>query len=289
MIMKKSYFYALVSVFFWSSTTSVSNLLLHSITTLQMMAIVFTLAMLFLFFLNLKKGNLKQVKTYKVRDYLVLAGMGLMGMFLYRLLLFMGVARMLASQAMIVNYLWPIMTVLAGCVFLKEKLTIRKAVAVLMSFGGVIIVTTGGNITGLSGSDLLGAVYCAVSAVFYGLFVAINKRLKYDSFVSMMFYNGVSAIFAILGALLEAEPLMLNLTQGLGLVWIGVLNTAVAFTTWNLAMKSGDTAKVANLAYMAPFLSLVVAHFFLGDPITIWSVGGLLVIVAGIFLQLKDK
>ena len=53
-------------------------------------------------------------------------------------------------------------------------------------------------------------------------------------------------------------------------------------------MKAGQTAKIANLAYITPFLSLVVAHFALGDPITVWSVGGLLVIIAGIFLQMKE-
>lgn len=70
---------------------------------------------------------------------------------------------------------------------------------------------------------------------------------------------------------------------------MGVCNTAIGFVAWDLAMKTGDTAKVANLAYITPFLSLVVAYFLLGDPITIWSVGGLTVIVAGILLQLKDK
>ena len=287
--MKKSYFYALVSVFFWSTTTTVSKLLLHSISTMQVLAVSSVFATLFLLLVNAAKGNLKQLKAYRLRDYLVLAGVGFLGMFLYRMLLFFGVARMLASQAMIVNYLWPIMAVLASCVILREKLTVRKAIAVVMSFLGVVIVTTGGNAAGLSGSDLTGTVLVAVAAVFYGLFVAINKRLKYDSFVSMMFYNAVAAICAILGTLFSGETLLLTLSQNLGLVWVGVCNTAIGFVAWDLAMKTGDTAKVANLAYITPFLSLVVAYFLLGDPITIWSVGGLTVIVAGILLQLKDK
>ena len=286
--MKKSYFYALVSVFFWSTTTTVSKLLLHSISTMQVLAVSSVFASLFLLLVNAAKGNLKQLKAYRLRDYLVLAGVGLLGMFLYRMLLFFGVARMLASQAMIVNYLWPIMAVLASCVILREKLTVRKAIAVVMSFLGVVIVTTGGNAAGLSGSDLTGTVLVAVAAVFYGLFVAINKRLQYDSFVSMMFYNAVAAICAILGTLFSGETLLLTLSQNLGLVWVGVCNTAIGFVAWDLAMKTGDTAKVANLAYITPFLSLVVAYFLLGDPITIWSVGGLTVIVAGILLQLKD-
>lgn len=287
--MKKSYFYALVSVFFWSTTTTVSKLLLHSISTMQVLAVSSVFATLFLLMVNVFKGNFKQLKSYQPRDYLVLAGVGFLGMFLYRMLLFFGVARMLASQAMIVNYLWPIMAVLASCVILREKLTVRKAIAVVMSFLGVVIVTTGGNAAGLSGSDLTGTVLVAVAAVFYGLFVAINKRLKYDSFVSMMFYNAVAAICAILGTLFSGETLLLTLSQNLGLVWVGVCNTAIGFVAWDLAMKTGDTAKVANLAYITPFLSLVVAYFLLGDPITIWSVGGLTVIVAGILLQLKDK
>ena len=287
--MKKSYFYALVSVFFWSTTTTVSKLLLHSISTMQVLAVSSVFATLFLLMVNVFKGNLKQLKSYQPRDYLVLAGVGFLGMFLYRMLLFFGVARMLASQAMIVNYLWPIMAVLASCVILREKLTVRKAIAVVMSFLGVVIVTTGGNAAGLSGSDLTGTVLVAVAAVFYGLFVAINKRLQYDSFVSMMFYNAVAAICAILGTLFSGETLLLTLSQNLGLVWVGVCNTAIGFVAWDLAMKTGDTAKVANLAYITPFLSLVVAYFLLGDPITIWSVGGLTVIVAGILLQLKDK
>ena len=287
--MKKSYFYALVSVFFWSTTTTVSKLLLHSISTMQVLAVSSVFATLFLLMVNVFKGNLKQLKSYQPRDYLVLVGVGFLGMFLFRMLLFFGVARMLASQAMIVNYLWPIMAVLASCVILREKLTVRKAIAVVMSFLGVVIVTTGGSAAGLSGSDLTGTVLVAVAAVFYGLFVAINKRLQYDSFVSMMFYNAVAAICAILGTLFSGETLLLTLSQNLGLVWVGVCNTAIGFVAWDLAMKTGDTAKVANLAYITPFLSLVVAYFLLGDPITIWSVGGLTVIVAGILLQLKDK
>ena len=286
--MKKSYFYAFVSVFFWSTTTSVSKLLLHSITTMQMMAVSSAFAAAFLLLVNLGKGNLGQLKTYRLKDWLTLAAVGFMGMFLYRVLLFFGVERLLASQAMIVNYLWPIMAVLAGCVLLKEKLTVRKAVAVLMSFLGVIIVTTGGNAAGLTGSDLAGTLYCAVAAVFYGLFVVINKRLKYDSFVSMMLYNTVAALCAILGTFVEGTALLLTLPQNLGLVWVGVCNTAIGFVAWDLAMKTGDTARVANIAYITPFLSLVVAYFLLGDPITLWSVGGLAVIVAGIFLQMKD-
>ena len=141
---------------------------------------------------------------------------------------------------------------------------------------------------GFTGGNLLGAVFCMMAAVSYGLFVVLNKRLPYESSVSMMLYYIVSAVVAVTGLLVSGNLPDLGGTQSLGLLWIGLGDYAIAYVSWALAMKAGQTAKIANLAYITPFLALVVAHFFLGDPITLWSVGGLVVIVAGIFLQMKD-
>ena len=127
-----------------------------------------------------------------------------------------------------------------------------------------------------------------LAAVSYGLFVVLNKRLRYESSVSMMLYYVVSTVVALVCLLVSGNLPDLRGMQSLGLLWIGLGDYAVAYVSWALAMKAGQTAKIANLAYITPFVSLVVAHFFLGDPITLWSIGGLGVIVAGIFLQIKD-
>lgn len=47
--------------------------------------------------------------------------------------------------------------------------------------------------------------------------------------------------------------------------------------------------KTYSIAYITPFLSLVWAAIFLKEEITIFSVVGLMVIILGIFVQLKDK
>jgi len=286
--MKKPYLYAFVAIAVWSTTATVSKILLHSFSTIQILAVCSTFAAVSLLIVNLCKGNLKKLKTYRMQDYLITAGVGMLGTFLYNMFLVLGIDRLLASQAMIINYLWPMMAVVAGCILLKEKMTVRKAIAVAMSFAGVIIVTTNGQLSALGGSNLLGAGYCALAAVSYGLFVTLNKRLSYEPLLNMMLYYIVSAVVGVSCVLLTGNVPALNGSQTLGLMWIGLGDYAIAYVSWALAMKAGDTAKVANLAYITPFLSLVVAHFLLGDPITVWSLGGLLVIVAGIFLQLKD-
>lgn len=286
--MKKQYLYAFGAIGFWSTTATVSKLLLHSYTTMQVLALSSAIAAVFLLIVNGIKGNLKKLNSYRFRDFLITSGVGLLGTFGYEMMLYMGIDRMFASQALIINYLWPMMAVVASCILLKEKMTIRKVIAVAMSFAGVIIVTSNGSLRSFAGSSLEGALCCILAAVFYGTFVAFNKRLSYDPQVSMMIYYAQSAVIALICVLVSRQMPVVNGMQLLGFVWIGVFCNAIAYVSWALAMKHGETAKVANLAYITPFLAMVVAHFVLGDPITIWSVGGLLVIVAGIFLQLKD-
>ena len=286
--MKKPYLYAFTAIAFWSTTATVSKLLLHSFTTIQMLAGCSAVAAVFLFAVNLFAGKLMVLKTYRLRDYLITAGVGLLGTFFYNMFLVFGIDKMLASQAMIVNYLWPMTAVLAGFILLKEKMTVRKAVAVGMSFLGVVLVTSNGKLSGFTGGNLLGAFFCVLAAISYGLFVVLNKRLSYEASVSMMLYYVVSAVIAVACMLVSSNLPELGGVQSLGLLWIGLGDYAIAYVSWALAMKAGQTAKIANLAYITPFLSLVVAHFVLGDPITLWSIGGLAVIVAGIFLQMKD-
>ena len=286
--MKKQYLYAFGAIGFWSTTATVSKLLLTSYTTMQVLALASSVAAVFLLVVNALKGNLKKLRSYQLRDFLITSGVGLLGTFGYEMMLYMGIDRMFASQALIINYLWPMMAVVASCILLKERMTIRKVIAVIMSFVGVMIVTSNGSLSGFAGSSLEGALCCLLAAVFYGTFVACNKRLSYDPMVSMMLYYAQSAVIAFAFVLLSGQIPAVNGMQMLGFVWIGVFCHAIGYVSWALAMRHGDTAKVANLAYITPFLAMVIAHFVLGDPITFWSVGGLLVIVAGIFLQLKD-
>jgi drug/metabolite transporter (DMT)-like permease len=45
------------------------------------------------------------------------------------------------------------------------------------------------------------------------------------------------------------------------------------------------TAKVSNLVYLAPFISLIFVHFILHEPVYYTTPAGLLLIISGILIQ----
>ncbi len=286
--MKKEYIYAGISIFFWSTTATVTKLLLGGLNSMQVVLISSLFSCAFLFLLCLFKGDLKDAKNYKFTDYIHMFGLGVLGIFIYHLFLYAGIDKMLASQAFIINYLWPIATVIFACIILKEKMTFRKSIAIAMSFLGVIIVTSNGNLLSIDKDTLIGAALCIIAALSYGFFSVLNKKKPYNKYFSMMFYYFASFVASLVYLLLIDNIPTPTSGEWIGLTFNGIFTTAIPYLTWALALSHGDTARISNLAYITPFLSLVWTALVLKEPIGVYSVLGLVVIVLGIFVQLTD-
>lgn len=286
--MKKIYILAGIAIFFWSTMATVAKLLLGAFSGVLVLCISSLFAFLFLLLKNIFTHNIKKLKEYSLKDVAIMTLIGLPGILIYNLLYYIGAAVMPASQAFIINYLWPIMSVIFACILLKEKLTLRKIIAILLSFLGVVIVA-GGGASGFSAATLYGSAFILCAAVSYGLFTALNQKFQYDKNISLMFVYGATFIVTLAIVLIGGEPIKLDLFSVLGFAWNGVLVMGVANTAWTIALESGNTAKISNLAYITPFASLIWTSIFLKEKISIFSALGLVIIVLGILIQLKDK
>lgn len=287
--MKKEYIYAAISIFCWSTTATISKLLLGDLNSLQVLTATALFAFLTLLVYNLHQGNLHVLKQYTARDYVDTAYIGFLGTFLYNVFLYMGIASMNASQAFIINYLWPLMTVIFACIILKEKMTLRKTIAILLSFIGVILVTVNGSLFGIQKNSLMGALYCVIAATSYGLYSVLNKQKAYIKSVCTMLYFLVAFFICLLYLFISGSLYIPTLPQLAGFAWIGICSNAIGTTTWALALEHGDTAKISNLAYITPFISLIWTTLILKEPFSLFSLAGLFAIIFGVLIQLKDK
>lgn len=285
--MKKEYWLASVSVLLWGSSAAVASLLLHSMSTLLVVFYNGLIATIFLFLLNLFTGRLKKLKDIPPRQIIFMMCLGVLGTFLYSSLLYIGMERLKTQQAFIINYLWPIMTVLFSCMIFGQTLTLQKVTALLLSFFGVVIVATEGNLSGLSKVDAVGVAACVTAAMCSGLYSTLNSRVTCEKTLATMIYQSTSGAVSLITLFLtQGGPRLLNPMEFSGMLWNGILIYGVAATTWAIAITTGDTAKVSNLAYFTPFLSLVYIYFLLGEPISLSSVAGLGFIILGVLVQM---
>lgn len=75
--MKKEYLYAIISVLLWSTTATVTKLLLGDLDSMQILLLGSLFAFVFLFIINCIKGNLKEIRSYKPKDFIKIIIIGL--------------------------------------------------------------------------------------------------------------------------------------------------------------------------------------------------------------------
>lgn len=238
-----------------------------------------------LLIINIINGAIKEMKRYRLKDYLKMSGLGFLGLFMHSALYYYGIAVLSSQEACILNYLWPMMIVLFACLLLRETLTVKKAIAMVMSFAGIVVLTLGSG-GGSSGNRLFGIIACVAAAVCYGLFSVLNKKHSLNQSVTMMWiWLTVAVCSAVSGLIFEAwQPI--TGWQWAGVAWLGIVVNAVAYLLWALALKGArDSAKIANLAYLVPFLSIVLSALILKEQIACTAAIALVLIIGGILLQ----
>ncbi len=283
--MNKAYIYALSATLLWGSTAAVVKLLLKNLNSLQILLFASFFASLSLFIIVLIQKKISIIKSYGLKDYWRFIYMGFVGVFIYYLFLYIAISYLKAQEAFVINYLWPIMIVLFAIPILGEKFTYKKILAVIFSFIGVIIIATQGNLQQLHFEKPIGVIFAIIAAMSYGLFSVLGKRQNYDKTTSMFFYYLFTFIFTLIAVTSFSFIPKIEGMQILGLIWTGIFTSGGAFLLWFLALKYGDTAKIANIAFLTPFFSLVYIYFLLHETILISSIIGLLFIFVGIFIQ----
>ncbi len=285
----RAYGLAFFTVFLFGTAAAVSKLLLKSMDNLQLLFWTTLFATLSLAAIAGAQGKLGGLRLLSLRDWGVLSGLGGIGVFGYHLAYFGGLQFLMAQEATILNYLWPLTTMLFAVVLLSERWTLVKSAAVVLSLAGAWIVISKGDVFAFSFNSPLGIGLSLLAALLYGLFSVLAKRTTYDTTLSMFVYCASACVLA-LGSMLAFSSFSIPSTSELaGTFWLGGVSIGVGFWTWFLALRAGDTIKIANMAFVSPFLSLVFIFILLGEPIHVSSVLGLGLIVGGILLQARQK
>ena len=283
---RKAYFCAIVTVLLWSTVASAFKISLRYLDVLPLLCCASIVSTIFLFcaLSFLKKLNL--LTTLSKNDYLRSALLGLLNPFLYYLVLFKAYSILPAQQALTLNFTWPIMLVLLSIPLLGQKIKPKSIFAIIISFFGVIIISTQGRILGLKFTSLTGASLALGSSVIWALFWIYNIKDHCDEIVRLFLNFAFGSCFIFLSMLLFSKLELPSRNAILGPVYIGLFEMGITFVLWLKALKlSKTTAYVANLIYLVPFLSLLVIHFVIGEPIFFSTVIGLIFIVAGIVVH----
>ncbi|MGD8113955.1 MAG: EamA family transporter, partial [Sphaerochaetaceae bacterium] len=112
----------LLCVFLWSLIPVTAKIGQTSLDTIQYLSYSSFTSFVTLTVISLVSGRIVHVLTYSLKDWLVITCLGLLGTFVYYLLLYFGYSKAGAIEVLIIQYTWPFLIVLLSRIILKEKI-----------------------------------------------------------------------------------------------------------------------------------------------------------------------
>ncbi len=283
---KQAMLFGLATVLLWSTVATAFKLSLREITPVQLLVVACSASVVVMALILMVQRRWHMVFSLTRRQYLQSMGMGLINPCLYYFLLFGAFNRLPAQEAQPLNYTWALVLAYLSVPFLGQRLRRADIIAGLICYSGVVVIATRGNVLSLTFSDPLGVALAMASTLVWASYWIIATRDTRDPVVGLFlnFLCGLPVI-AIICAVTDGFDFSMGLSLGAA-VYVGVFEMGIAFVLWSYAMKKADnTSKISNLIFISPFLSLVFIYFILGEMILPSTYVGLVLIVAGLWIQ----
>ncbi len=283
---RSAYLHALAAVLLWSTVASAFKLSLRHLDSIQLVFYSTLASTLVLGGILALRGRLAAAFRRTRREYLLSLGFGLVNPLIYYLILFKAYDLLPAQQAQPINYTWAITLALLSIPLLGQRIGRGELLAALVSYLGVVVIATHGAPWSMRFADPLGVGLTLGSTVIWALYWICNTKDPRPP-VEGLFLNFLLALpCALLVCVLFSTPVVADWKGLAGAAYVGAFEMGVTFVLWLRALKrSSNTAKVGNLIFLSPFLSLVFIHFLVGEHIAGSTFAGLGLIMGGLAIQ----
>ncbi|MGM0423563.1 MAG: DMT family transporter [Thermodesulfobacteriota bacterium] len=277
---------ALCTVLIWSTVASAFKLTLRQANVTQLLFFSALTSVLVLGLILVLQGQGKALKHCTARDVFYSALLGLLNPFAYYFVLLQAYDLLPAQEAQPLNYTWAITLSLLAVPLLGQQLRKMDLLALLISYAGVYVISTRGDIWGLEFSNPWGVALALGSTVIWALYWILNTRDPLPAACRLFLNFAWGSLFVGLVLVFSPGPVLPPSLGLLGAAYIGLFEMGITFVLWSTALKlSSSAARVSIFIYLSPFLSLFFIRFLVGEEILPSTLPGLVLIVSGIMIQ----
>ena len=243
-----------------------------------------------LIFIKLKKIKMDK-NSIKEHLIILLVSGGFIG--LNWVLLFESYRYTSVAVATLCYYMAPIFVMIVSPFLLKEKLTAKKVLCVIVALIGMVFVSgvIDGGIKDVS--ELKGILFGLGAAALYASVVMMNQKLgKVPTYDKTIMQLGAAAVVLIPYIFLVEDLSAITVTPLIliMLLIVGVVHTGIAYALYFGSMNGLKAQTVALFSYIDPIVAIILSAMFLKEPMTIYSgIGAVLVLGATMISELPEK
>ncbi|MBQ3390018.1 MAG: EamA family transporter [Firmicutes bacterium] len=230
-----------------------------------------------------------KLKSWKHIGYFLVSGTFGLGM--AYITYFMTIEASTLAMAAVMLYSSPIVVTIMAFFLLKEKITFRKKISLILAFTGCLVMA--GVFTGGAGAlSLKGLGIGFLSGVTYATYHLTSKMaLKHYEPMTVAGYTFLFSVFGMIPfadfgrtlPLLAAHPTAIPAVLG-----VGVLCTLIPYTIYTLAIRNVEIGKATIISFAEPLTAVVMGLVVFREPLTMNSTLAIAMMLASVVIVNAD-
>jgi len=220
------------------------------------------------------------------KDWLIAAVLAVFGMVGFSLFMLYGMRQASGVLGSIVMSTTPAVTALAAVIFLRESLGWKRASAIALAVGGVLLVNASGA-DGLGARPWLGAalVFGAVCCeACFTLFGRLATRTMTPILTGFLAASLSLPLFVPLAAIEGGGVAGASAQAWAAVIWWGAGTLGLGTWLWYRGVQDASGVTAAGFMGVMPISALVLSYALLGEPFRWIHVGGFALVFAGVIL-----
>lgn len=252
---------------------------------IQMTFFRWLIALLILFPLAyiVEKPNWKTILSH----WKMLLISSLSGVVAYNFFLYEALKYTTSLDASLINVINPILISISATLFLKEKMTFKRLLGFIISLRGVLFVLTKGDSSLILHKNFnIGDLIMLGAISVWTLYSLIGKKLKDIPPISAAAVSALLGVLFLLPFVLFSKMTLLSKNALIGIVYIGIFPSVVAFIFWNKGIRELGAGQSGIYMSLITLFTAIIS-FILGNPINGYQIIGGLLIFIGILVTSK--
>ena len=228
------------------------------------------------------------------KDLIMLAICGLLGFAANQALFYEGLNLTTPVDASIIHVTNPIFVLIFASILIHEKVTAVKIVGIALGAAGAVILVLYGRMVNMGTNSFKGDILVMLNMLSYAMYLVLIKPMvaKYHTMTILKWVSFFGFLFMLpfsVTGIISLHLQTVTMNEWLGIGYVVVLNTFLAYLLINFALKTMEASMVSFYTYLQPVVASVMSVSLGVEVITIPKIIAAFLIFGGVFLVSRAK
>ena len=228
-----------------------------------------------------------------IRHGMTLTLFGMCGVAGFSTLVYIGLSSTTATNGVLLNTASPVIIVLISRFFLKQHMSMRQGIGVIVAFLGVIVIITRGNPALLLDLNLHSGDFLVLAGVLCWALYTVFLYLRPHDLLPLSFV-GATVSIGTLGMLpfflwerAAGAVTIMTPAVAAGIFYLALFPSILAYIFWNRAVAEVGARRAGYFIYLMPALGTLLSSVFLQEAFLVYHLTGVILIFSGVYLTTR--